>query len=278
MFPAILFGGVLLALYLIIRYVKKRDKIRFETVYLVYVPCGDLPSQEVLMDRMVAKNPYNPGGRTIIGSREGLLFTDIRLYISTAEREKSSLLFRPDLTEDNFSFSAEALSALSDSHKVAIVRYVLDGPAEDYRHLTFLPHMAAALSDLCGGIAIADVTQRKLYSKSEFESYLRQHVALEKREAHVRLEVLPASGDHRIASFGLRKIGLPDFTTSHLSSDSLTMCQAVCEQFLDACWESRMILSDFEMDFFGTTMMVIPGDQASGFLHVRIGKKTPIPA
>lgn len=276
MFPVILIGGVLIALYLIINYVKKRDRIRFETVYLVYLKEGELPAQEALMDRMVAQNPFNPRGRTVIGSREGLLFTDIRLYLSTANRESSSLLFRPDLTEDNFSYSPDAMSALAEVHKVAIVRYVLEGPAEDFRHLIFLPHMASALADLCGGLAVADVTQRKLMTRWEFESFLRENSGLESRSAHVRLETLPADGDYRIASFGLRKIGLPDFTTSHLSSDSLRMCEAVCEQFLDACWAARAILKDFEMEYFGTTMMVVPGDQASGFLHIRIGKKTPV--
>src|SRR5471030_3227986 len=68
--------------------------------YWVYLPEAEMPEQNLLLERIVGRNPYSKRGFTPIGTEEGLILSDVRLHIAHVLRSKNPHVFRPDLFED----------------------------------------------------------------------------------------------------------------------------------------------------------------------------------
>lgn len=193
------------------------------TEYWVYTTQTKLPPQERLMDRMISSNPHNQRGNPCIGAREGLLFTDVRLHLAVALREKNATLFRPDLFQEDVQPTPETLAALAESTAIVKVRYVSEARLPDTRHLQFLPHMADAVASLMDGRAVFDHTAERLVTAQDFHQTLADNNRAERPEFHVRVLWKNTAESHYAHTRGLRKIGLRDLRTQDQEPDHQTL-------------------------------------------------------
>ncbi len=134
---------ILLAIFAMNVYVAihRRQKPRYFAMaeYWVYLPGDRMPLQDDIMTLMVASNPYGRGGRSPIGTAEGLVFSDIRLHIALVLRSKNPHIFRPDLFEEHIQPTKEILESLSAAQSLVKLRFASDIPLKDKRHLQFPP-------------------------------------------------------------------------------------------------------------------------------------------
>lgn len=189
------------------------------TEYWVYVDTPQLPSQEKLMTRMITENPHNRPGRACIGAREGMLFTDIRTHIAVVKREKNPHLFRPDLFHSDISVTAEILERLSSSTGFIKVRYASEVELRDTRHLQFVPHMADAASDLCGGLVVYDRVMEEVWTAEEFRSRLAANNNAERPDFHGRVVWEKIEEGCSAVTKGLTKVGLREWRTGKVECD-----------------------------------------------------------
>jgi hypothetical protein len=222
--------------------------------YWVYLPVAALPKQEDLMTRMVAENPYMTPGKPPIGAREGLLFTDIRLRLGLATRERNPHLFRPDLFADSAVPAKEALHALAASQAVARARYISETPLSDDRHLQFMPHMAAAILSLCDGSAVYDPVVERLWTAAEFDAELRRCSSAAAIGLHLRLTWRETESGYEAATRGLKKIGLPELRAWPLDADQEALALELLREAAERLWKEpavpeRMTLTAFDGGF-----------------------------
>lgn len=219
-----LFLGLLLGIFftLLIRriaYGNRRPDHLTVAEYWVYVTEPRLPKTEDLMMRMVSENPHNKPGRAQIGAREGMLFTDLRLHAAAVLKSKNPQSFRPDLFSVSTVPSAEILERLPDCPGFIKCRYMSESPLKDQRHLQFLPHMADAVGDLCGGLVIYDPISEELMTKEEFAQKLSEGKNLENPLFHLRLLWQKAEDGWVAATKGLLKVGRPEWVSAQQDQD-----------------------------------------------------------
>jgi hypothetical protein len=219
--------------------------------YWVYLPAPDLPSQEELMTRMVARNPFGKGAASPIGHQEGLLFSDIRLRVSVALRAKNPHAFRPDVASAAETPTPEILAALAASHAFVKIRYVSDVPLIDDRHLQFLPHMAAAYADLGAATAVYDPIIERLWLPKDFASLLREDANARRPELHLRVHWSEES-THAIAqTHGLIKKGLPELKTAPVPLDQRILVTDVLWEAALRIWNDAALPEQLEVESFG---------------------------
>lgn len=225
--PGVVIGGVAGLLAYRKLFGKRQRGYLCLTEYHVYTTAENLPPQEKLMDRMISSNPHNRPGRPSIGAREGMLFTDVRLHLALARREKNAQLFRPDLFSRDSQPSADVLEALSQSRSMVVCRYATEEPIKDTRHLQFLPHLADAVADLSEGLVVHDCTADVLWTRDAFTAMLAGNNIAERPEFHVRV-VWEEQVDGAVArTLGLRKVGLTDLQTPLQESDNRTLIEGL---------------------------------------------------
>jgi hypothetical protein len=79
--------------------------------YWVYLREPQAPTQDDVMTRMIQTNPFQRGGVSPIGAKEGLLWSDIRFHMALALRDKNAHIFRPDLFEPHVDANAKRSSS-----------------------------------------------------------------------------------------------------------------------------------------------------------------------
>ncbi|MCW5935741.1 MAG: hypothetical protein KIT11_00345 [Fimbriimonadaceae bacterium] len=197
------------------------------TEYWIYGSAERLPAIEKIMDRMVAANPHNRPGLPSIGAREGMLFSDLRLHMAVAQRERNPFAFRPDLFEEGVVPSAEALQALAKSTSLVKLRYASREPLRDDRHLQFMPHLADTLADLTNGLAVFDSILESLQLAPDFRAQLERDNRAARPELHLRVVWGNGESGYRGETRGLRKIGKRELRSLPQEADHEVLIKAV---------------------------------------------------
>lgn len=262
---AVLFWVTVISIFKI-----KKDKPKYFAAceFWVYLPHERLPSQESVMTAMVAQNPHARPGFTPIGSKEGILFSDIRLHVSHVLRSKNPHTFRPDLFEDGVEVSAETLAALAEAQSFVKVRYVSEVPLSDNRHLTFMLHFADAYARLGGATAVYDVVSEVLYTPDAFHARIGEHADTARPELHVRIEWDPVAGVARTK--GLIKVGLAELQTATASADMRQLVSEVLREAAHRYWEVGSTDGPMIVEYFGDRFEVSPAPKRGGGKELHI--------
>jgi hypothetical protein len=207
--------------------------------YWVYLPEDKGPTQEAVLTRMVRDNPYKVGGRPAIGKHEGMVFSDIRLHVALVLRSKNPHVFRPDLFEEHVEPTAEDLQNLGESKALQKIRFISEEPLIDYRHLQFLPHMAAAVADLAGSHIIFDTVSERLISASSLAQSLKENGDASRAAMHLRVVWKNDSGTGIVQTKGLLKVGVPEIETEPTDVDERILVMTVMEEVANQIWEAR---------------------------------------
>lgn len=224
--------------------------------YWVYVRAEKLPKTEALMTRMISENPFNKPRKPVIGAREGMLFSDIRLNLGVALRSKNPHVFRPDLFETHIEPSPAVLSRLGDARAMAQARYISDVELKDDRHLQFMPHCAAALADLMEGNVVFDPVLERLFTIEEFRALLDSDPNAARQEVHLRVVWVPLEQGGKAMSRGLRKMGLTEIETKPVPTDQRVLAEHLV---LEACRKilaDRAVPASLQLLHFGDTFIM----------------------
>lgn len=213
----LIFAGfvALFATVLVFRWANGRRQAGYFAVaeYWIYSNAEKLPLTPVLMDQVIGRNPHNRPGRPCITSREGVLFSDIRLHLGLAKRDKNPHVFRPDLFENDAVPDAQVLERLSDSSSIAKVRYSSHERLPDRRHLQFLTHLADAMARTVGGQIVFDTVSERFWLVEELAQELETNPNAERADLHVRTVWRSTPEGHIGATLGLRKVGRRELET-----------------------------------------------------------------
>lgn len=224
--------------------------------YWVYLPEPKLPVHEEIMTRMVSDNPHSRPGRACIGSAEGLIFSDVRLYVNVATRKKNPHAFRPDLVDTVEGLSQEALERLAASQGLVQIRYISPERVKDFRHLQFLPQMADAVSSLGNGLLVFDQVLGRIWLAEEFFAKLELAPRTMTPDFHVetRWNFAPEGGF--VETRGLIKIGLWELRSELVPEDQKTLALAVVEAAAFSMWASRTQPNSLVVEAFGDNFIV----------------------
>ncbi|MBL8049576.1 MAG: hypothetical protein JNJ45_12940 [Chthonomonas sp.] len=206
----------------------------FRCEWWIYSQQPKLPDGTAIMDRMIAGNPHNRRGFAPIGAREGLIFSDVRLHVRLALRAKNPHLFRPDLLADHpAGVTRESLKHLSEQTSAVIVRYVGKGALTDHRHIPFMAHLADAYASLMESPVIFDVVTECMSTQAEFFAALDARPQVDQPEQLVRVGFFPETAGGRVRTFGLVKLGLPEWETAALPLDQEVIATAAVEAAME---------------------------------------------
>lgn len=218
--------------------------------YWVYLPGDKLPDQDDVMTMMVARNPHTKGGRSPIGPREGIVFSDIRLSTALVLRSKNPHIFRPDLFGE-VEIDADRLKALAASKSLVKIRYISTEPLADERHLQFLPHLADAYSQLGKSTVIFDFVTEKLYDSGEFHQAVGAEFDTSRPEFHVRVTWKKEDGQARAETKGMIKRGLPELVTAEAPPDNERLVVDVLTEAACQAWKRGEHLDVEVVEYFG---------------------------
>lgn len=252
-----LFAGALLAL-LLYRWAVGRRKPGYRALceYWVYTDQAKLPDTTVLMDRMIRGNPYNKPGRPCIGAREGMLFSDIRLHMAVALRQKNVHAFRPDLFSEGLEPTAELLQTLGAVGGLVKVRYLSEVELRDDRHLQFMPHLAGAMLDLTEGVAVYDPVMESLWSAEEFRALLSASTVASRPSMHVRTLWQEDGPSAWAETRGLAKVGLAELRTDYVEKDLRVLALHLLEQAAGRALRQMQTPTTLELDEYGDTFLL----------------------
>lgn len=263
---------IALGVLLIVR--NKRVPLGTVLEYWVYLPEAKLPESEEIMTRMVRDSPFKKG----IGTREGILFTDIRLHVGLATREKNAIQFRPDLLFDYLDLSPELLSLLAEAQAFARIRYVSPEPLPDRRHLLFIPHMASAICHLGQGLVVLDQTKEVAWTAADFDRWLHENGSQEEFEPNVRIcEDAGLEGQIVFGSKGLGKIGLPEIRMIPAAWDFRTLLQEVTLVAAEMIWREGKVPDKLRLEAFGDPFELAFLPPKNGVSHFRVSRADQLP-
>ncbi|MBX3114670.1 MAG: hypothetical protein KF836_08905 [Fimbriimonadaceae bacterium] len=243
------------------------------TEYWVYTTEKKLPDQTKLMDRMISSNPHNKPGRPSIGAREGMLFTDVRLHLAVALKEKNALVFRPDLFEEDVEPTAEILERLANCDALVKVRYASEAVLKDNRHLQFLPHMTEAISEMMNGQVVFDHIGEKMWTAEDFRSMLQQTNNTERPEFHVRVQWKQDEDSCYARTYGLRKVGLAELKSDPQESDREVLITGLMMRLAFQLVRKPDEQGPFEFDEFGDLFILELGELEDGIRKVAIRRR-----
>lgn len=241
--------------------------------YWVYTPQSQIPPQEKLMDRMVSSNPHHKRGFAPIGAREGMLFSDIRLHIGLAKREKNSHIFRPDLFEDHVVPSPEVLALLPDCQSMIKLRYLSEATLTDTRHLQFMPHLADAVAELTEGKVVYDRIAEKIWTADQFRQILQNQPDVERPDAHIRIVWTENEFGCFAESLGLRKVGLAEIKTDPQERDNEILVTGLMIRLAHHLFRDPQDLGPYEFEEFGDHFVFTQGDLADGVQTVHLTRR-----
>lgn len=240
--------------------------------YWVYLPEPKLPRIEAIMNRMISENPHNRPGRPCIGAREGMLFSDIRLHMGIARRERNAHIFRPDLFASTVELTPEVLQALGDARAVAKLRYVAEQPLADRRHLQFMPHLADAVAELGSGVAVFDSVSEWLMTSGSFHSRLSQVPNQERIDQHLRVCWVQWGEEESVQTRGFLKIGLPELKSTAIPADERSVVLAVMEEFAGQVWKDGVLPESADIPFMGQTFRLEVASRRLDLATVKVGR------
>lgn len=227
--------------------------------YWVYSTADSMPNQDRLMGRLVGENPYVQQGQNPISAGEGLLFSDVRLKIALVLRSKNPNLFQGNKLPESIPDQHEFVADVSRFHSIIRLQYGSPVKLKDKRHLQFLLHASDAAAELTGATWIFDKITGSLRTKEELEKILGENFDVTKLQFHVRLE---ETEDQTFRSFGLIKIGVPDFETHPIPRDQMSLVRTLLEKYIALSWERGETFPDpikaYDDEFFLLQKRVSP--------------------
>ena len=242
--------------------------------YWMYSPSPKTPHPQAALDHMVAKNPHNRPGSPCIGTREGTLFTDIRLRTSLVLRAKNPAEFRPDLFSEAVQLDAECLARLSEAHGFVRAMYASGRPLPDDRHLRFMPHLAGALCRLTQGSLVFDTVCERFWTSEAWARELGEGSGAERFDLHVRLVELRTAEGLRLETRGLRKVGSAELRLEPASEDLATVCTHLLRSLAEAVFHGDR-QNQVELEAFGDSyvLQLMP---RGGYLQVTLSKRVQL--
>lgn len=223
--------------------------------YWVYLDEPKAPKQDDVMGRMIQDNPYAKGAPPI-GTREGLIWSDIRFHMALALRGKNAHIFRPDLFESHVDPSAEDLAALADAQAVMKLRYVSEQPLPDCRHLQFLAYAVEAVAALAKARVVFDLVAERLFSFDFLRDALLRDPNGARRELHLRTIWRNCENGGTAETRGLNKIGYPELCTPPTMPDHRVVASQVLELAAEKIWETGCTDPKITLEHFGDTFHV----------------------
>jgi hypothetical protein len=243
--------------------------------YWIYLPGAELPSQEAIMRRMTAENPYVFQGGSPITPAEGILFSDVRTHIALVLKKKNPRIFRTDVFPDFTQVSAEAVTLIESAESMVKVRYVSEEKLKDKRHISFSAHAADAIAELGEGSLIYDNVAEKLWTREEFSEELRRHPKGDSSELHVRAVWRQVEASERMETRGLQKLGLKDLKTAEMSSDEKSLVRSLIELGTDQIWQNATIPESLSVNLFDAQFRLLCTSDRDEFTHVRVMRLDP---
>ncbi len=219
----------------------QRSKFYLHAEYWVYSDKGELPNQDRLMARLVGDNPYIQRGQNPIGAAEGLLFSDVRLKIALLIRSKNPNLFEWSKLPESIPDHHEFVKDVGRLNSIIRLQYGSPTKLKDKRHLQFLMHAADAAAELTEATWIFDKITGSLRTRAELQEILQSNFDVTKAEFHVRLQ---ESEDQTFRSFGLVKIGIPDFETHPVPADQMSLVRDILEKYISLSWQRGEVFPD----------------------------------
>ncbi len=241
--------------------------------FWVYIEGESLPPQDQVMSRMITDNPFNRKGRAMIGAREGMIFSDIRLHTALLKKSKNPHLFRPDLLAESPEYSADALSELGNCKSIIRLLYAASSRPSDNRHLQFMPHLASAYADLAGARAIYNPIQERLYTVPEFCESLSAEPSAENPEFHVRTVWESADTFGQVRTYGLAAIGERDILTEPLPNDQRTLAVSAVKELLASLFAGSQVVEPISVEALGVQLLIKREAVREGLSRTRIFRK-----
>lgn len=254
---------------------KRRPGYDATCEYWVYTQATKLPPIEQIMDRMINGNPHNRQGKPCIGAREGMLFTDIRLDMAVALREKNCLAFRPDLFSDEVEPEPVHLEGMASSRALVKLRYHSNVVLGDDRHLQFMPHIADAISDLMEGSVILDRIAGRLFTAETLKSELSASPNAARPAMHLRVFWKPLDDGGKVVTRGLRKIGLNEIETLPVPKDLEVLATALVIKLSQKAMRERTLPASCELTEFDDTFEIQCASRPGFPTAVRILRRKP---
>lgn len=265
--------------WLLLRVLRRKPTATYflHTEYWVYLPGDDLPEQDAIMDWLLKRNPHRIGGKMPIGKEEALLFSDVRLHIALVRRTRNAHVFRPDLFEDHVEPSPERLTALSNSHSFAKVRYISEERVRGPQHLVFLPFAAEAIAQLGDGTAVYDEVAEKLYTAEEFSAELDRTPDPAGADFHTRVIWKRSQAGGFAETRGLAKVGHPELVTEEMNHDQQVLVTAILEEVVRSLWSSEVVPEEVDVRYYDDPYRVLIKPKRRGLAEVAL-MRLPAPA
>lgn len=238
--PPIVFVGVLLGF----RYLGRQAKYLAVAEYWIFLPTTEPPDGDAVMRAMM-----DPAGGSPIGSREGAVFSDVRLGVDFVLRERNPYSFRPDVMQQSGPPpSAECLDGFAHAKSMVRIRYVSERPLPDRRHLTFMPYFAKGYCDVGNGTAVFDVQRQVAWSANEFRAMLAQTKAPEEPEANVQVVWVEGQEGGHFETHGMVRAGMSELHSLPAPTDQRVILEAVMWQLIQHLWATTEPAASIELE------------------------------
>lgn len=241
--------------------------------YWVYTDHTQIPTIEAIMDRMISQNPHNQDPNFAITAREGMLFTDIRLHMGLARREKNPHIFRPDLFEEGAVPTPEILSALADCKSMIKLRYASESVLNDHRQLQFMPHLADAVADLTEAKVVYDRVAEKLWTADDFHKFLAANANAERPECHIRVVWTEEPNGFVAKTLGLRKVGNVEIKTDPQEADGEVLITGLMMRLAQHLFRTPEDLGPIELEEFGDVFIITLDEPVEGYRQAHITRR-----
>lgn len=222
--------------------------------YWVYLPEAKMPSQDAVMTRLVQERPFGEGR---IGSKEALLFSDIRFHMGLVRRDRNPKQFRPDLFTPRAEPTTAILEALAAAQGFVTVRYVSEEPLRDERHLRFLPHVAEAVAALGRSEVIYDAVEQRLITLESHRRVLTENPDTAVFDVQVDVDWQVGDGAGSARTYGMTKRGLPDLFAQDCPPDHETLVRELVTEAARTIWKSGEVPEYVDAEAFGDGFRVI---------------------
>jgi hypothetical protein len=213
-----------------------------------------MPSQEQIMHRMLAGNPYGPPGSSPIGKAQGILFSDVRTSIALVLKEKNGRLFRPSIFPE--SPTEAQIHLLDNAQSLVKVSFISEEPLKSMDHAVFAIHAADAIADLAEGTLIYDRVAERLWERDELAGRLKRYPSGRDTELHVFTNWVDAPSGGWAETRGLPKVGVKDLRTVPMEHDERNLIQAILELAAENIWFNLGIPEELVVSLFDDRFQV----------------------
>lgn len=223
--------------------------------YWIYTNAETPPDEATILDRILAKNPHSKKGPPV-GTKEGILFSDVRFHIGALRRRGNALLFRPDLLCDSDSSPPDWFAqAVEDATLLIKVLFVSEEPVQARHFLQLVVHCADAIADLTKATAIYETESQRFMKPSELYRLLDLDSDGARFDLHVDVRWDEVEEGGVAFTRGMATGGLPDIKMERVPDDHRTLATFLVEESARAAWD-RSAIEPLEINGFGEQFIV----------------------